>query len=59
MVSPEGVTTDPEKLEAVQCWQQPGYKHELRSFLGLCTNKRRWICQKPLTQLNEEKWTYQ
>jgi hypothetical protein len=39
IASPEGVTTDPEKLEAEQRWTQPGHKHELRSFLGLCTYK--------------------
>jgi hypothetical protein len=37
IVSPQGVTTDPEKLEALRCWPQPKDKHQLRSFLGLCT----------------------
>jgi hypothetical protein len=41
VVSPQGVTTDPEKLEAVRCWPQPKDKHQLRSFLGLCTYYRK------------------
>jgi hypothetical protein len=64
VVSPEGVTTDPEKLEAVQCWPPLRNKHELRSFLGLCTYYRTFIAgfadiAKPLTQLTEEKQNYQ
>jgi hypothetical protein len=42
-VSPGGITTDPEKLKAVQEWQTPKNKHEIRSFLGLCTQYRRFI----------------
>jgi hypothetical protein len=37
------VTTDPEKLEAVKNWPPPTDKHQLRSFLGLCTYNRRFI----------------
>jgi hypothetical protein len=60
IVSPQGVTTDPEKLEAVRCWPQPKDKHQLRSFLGLCTYYRKFISgfadiAKPLTHLTEER----
>jgi hypothetical protein len=40
IVSPQGVTTDPEKLDSVRCWPQPKDKHQLRSFLGVCTYYR-------------------
>jgi hypothetical protein len=42
-VSPEGIFTDPEKLKAVQEWPTPTNKHEVRSFLGICTYYRRFI----------------
>jgi hypothetical protein len=62
IVSPERVTTDPEKLEAVKNWPPPTDKHQLRSFLGLCTYYRRFIhgfadVAKPLTRLTDEKRT--
>jgi hypothetical protein len=37
------VTTDPEKLKAVKCCPPPTDKHQLRSFVGLCTYYRRFI----------------
>jgi hypothetical protein len=40
IVSALGVTTDPEKLEAVKSWPRPNDK-QLRSSLGLCTYYRR------------------
>jgi hypothetical protein len=57
---PSGVTTDSEKLEAVKSWPRPNHKHQLRSFLGLCTYYSRFISgfadiSKPLTRLIEEK----
>ena len=63
IISPSGVTTDPEKLEAVKSWPRPKDKHQLRSFLGLCTYYRRFISgfayiAKPLTRLTEEKRTF-
>ena len=63
IVSPSGVTTDLEKLEAVKNWQRPTDKHQLRSFLWLCTYYRRFNTRfvdtaKPLTRLTEEKWTF-
>jgi hypothetical protein len=66
IVSPEGISTDPEKLKAVREWPTPNNKHEIGSFLGLCTYYRRFISgfaniAKPLTKLTEQKraflWT--
>ena len=64
IISPSGVTRDPEKLEAVKNWQRPNDKHQLRSFLWLCMYYRRFIARlvdtaKPLTRLTEEKWTFE
>jgi hypothetical protein len=64
IVSPSGVTTDPERLEAVKSWPRPRDKHQLRSFLGLCTYYRRFIfgfadIAKPLTKLTEEKRAFE
>ena len=53
-------TTDPEKLEAVNSWPRPIDKHQLRSFLGLCTHYRRLAdIVKPLTRLAKQKQTCQ
>jgi hypothetical protein len=51
--------TDPEKLKTLQEWPTLRNKHEIRSFLGLCTYYRRFvfsfaIITKPLTRLMEE-----
>jgi hypothetical protein len=64
IVSTNAVTIDPEKLEAVHHWPLLKAKYESRSFLGLCSYYRRFIAgftdiAKPLTQLTEEKGTYQ
>jgi hypothetical protein len=42
-VSPEGITTNPEKMKAVQEWPTPKNKHKMRSFLGLTTYYRHFI----------------
>jgi hypothetical protein len=66
IVSPEGISTDPEKLEAVREWPTPENKHEIRSFLCPSTYYRRFIpgfanIAKPLTKLTGQKqpfhWT--
>jgi hypothetical protein len=64
IVLPEGISTDSEKLKAVREWPTPKNKHEIRSFLGLCTYYRRFISgfaniAKPLTRLTEEKQAFQ
>jgi hypothetical protein len=64
IVSPEGISTYPEKFKAVGEWPTPKDKHEIRSFLGLCMYYRRFISAfaniaKPLTRLTEEKQAFQ
>jgi hypothetical protein len=63
-VSPEGISTDPEKLKAVQEWPTPKNKHDTRRFLGLYTYYRRFISgfadiAKPLNKLTEHKRSFQ
>ena len=58
MVSKEGVSTDPEKIEAVTEWPQPTTVTEVRSFLGFVSYYRRIILNfsrvaKPLNKLLE------
>ena len=49
IVSPSGITTDPEKQEAVDNWTRPIVKHQLRRFLGLPTYYRRFISIREYT----------
>jgi hypothetical protein len=61
---PERISIDFEKLKAVREWPTPKDKHEIRSFLGLCTYYRRFIpgftnIAKPLTKLTEQKQAFQ
>jgi len=63
IVSPSGVTTDPEKMEAVKSWPRPKDEHQL-GFLGLCTYYGRFISgfadiAKPLPRLTEEKRAFE
>jgi hypothetical protein len=62
-VSPEGISTEPEKVRAAREWPTLMDKHEIRSFLGLCTYYRRFISgfaniAKLLTTLTEEKQAF-
>jgi hypothetical protein len=64
ILSPEGITTNPEKLKVVQEWPTLKNKHEIRSFLVLCTYYRWFIpgltdIAKPLTKLIEQKQSFQ
>lgn len=43
IVSKEGITTDPEKVQSVQDWPIPSNIKEIRSFLGLCSYYRRLL----------------
>uniref|UniRef100_A0A8C5PEZ5 ribonuclease H n=1 Tax=Leptobrachium leishanense TaxID=445787 RepID=A0A8C5PEZ5_9ANUR len=43
VVSAEGVSTDPRKLEAVASWPRARNVTELRSFLGFCSYYRRFV----------------
>ena len=43
VVSREGVSTDPAKIEVVREWRRPGHLAELRSFLGFASYYRRFV----------------
>ena len=43
VVSREGVSTNPSKIDAVAFWPTPKNKRELREFLGLCSYYRKFI----------------
>ncbi len=58
IVSPDGVSTDPDKVEAVTKWPRPTDLKSLRSFLGFCGYYRRFVANyaaivKPLTELTK------
>ncbi len=43
VVSEEGVSTDPDKVEAVKEWQRPKHLADLKSFLGFASYYRRFV----------------
>lgn len=66
VVCAEGITTDPDKIEAVKTWPVPRNAKEVRRFVGLCTYYRRFVrsfsdVARPLHELTEKgqsfKWT--
>ncbi|KAL0543974.1 hypothetical protein IC582_019084 [Cucumis melo] len=59
VVSSEGVSVDPAKIEAVTNWPRPSTVNEIRSFLGLASYYRRFVedfsrIASPLTQLTRK-----
>ena len=43
VVSEEGISTDPDKVKAVQDWPRPKTPKQMRSFLGLCSYYRKYV----------------
>ena len=59
VVSAEGVSTDPKKIEKVANWPTPRSKKEVQQFLGLANYYRRFVenfanIAKPLHRLTEK-----
>ena len=55
---------DPKKLKVIEEWPVPKNIHELRSFLGMCSNYRRFIVKfavisGPLHDLTKKKVKFQ
>lgn len=65
VISGEGISADPAKVEAMVCWPQPTNITELRCFLGLTEYYRRFVAgygkvAKHLTELLKKgkfEWT--
>ena len=58
VVSENGISTDPEKIECVRSWPVPRNKKQVRSFLGFCSYYRKFVkgfslIAKPLFVLTE------
>jgi len=43
VVSEEGISPDPGKIEAVKSWPRPSSSTEVKSFLGLCSYYQRFV----------------
>ena len=64
VVSKEGVSVDPAKIEAVSSWPTPRNVTEIRSFLGLAGYYRRFVegfsrIAAPLTALTRKDKKYE
>ncbi len=65
VVSQQGISTDPDKVQAIKTWATPTSAKEVRSFVGLCSYYRRFIAtfsdrSQPLVRCAEESpftWT--
>ena len=60
VVSASGVSVGPEKVEAVMSWERPKSVFEIRSFLGLAENYKRFIedisrIAVPMTRLTRKE----
>ena len=64
VISKDGLSVDPKKVEAVQNWPRPTSVTEIRSFLGLAGYYRRFIkdfskLAAPLTKLTQKQVVFQ
>jgi hypothetical protein len=64
VISKEGITVDPKKIEAVVNWERPTNVHEIRSFLGLAGYYRCFVegflkLSDPLTALTKKNARYE
>ena len=60
MLTPEGVSVDPSKVQDVLDWKSPKSVHQIRRFLGLAGYYRRFIpdfskIAQPMTKLLQKK----
>ena len=64
IVSGNGISVDPAKIEAVKQWKPPKNAHEVRSFLGLAGYYRRFVegfskIAAPMTALTRKNIKYE
>ncbi|KAF8391725.1 hypothetical protein HHK36_021959 [Tetracentron sinense] len=57
VVSAEGISVDPKKIEAVMSWTRPKSVTEIRSFLGLTGYYRSDKCEISFTELKKRLTT--
>ena len=64
VITGDGITVDPEKIEAIVCWKTPRNVTEIKSFLGLAGYYRRFIegfskIARTLTKLTQKGVKYE